>query len=74
MVADGDMGFGSVTAIMKETKMFVEAGTAMVHFDDLAIGLKKFTEKVGRTVVPFSEYLRRLTAARFQMDVMGSEM
>ncbi|KAG7724588.1 hypothetical protein KL933_004782 [Ogataea haglerorum] len=74
MVADGDMGFGSVTAIMKQTKMFAEAGTAMVHYDDLAIGLKKFTEKVGRTVVPLSEYLRRLTAARFQLDVLGSEM
>ena len=71
IVADGDMGFGGLTSTVKMTKLFVEAGVAMFHLDDLAIGKKKFTVGQGRTVVPTSEYLDRLTAARMQIDVMG---
>ncbi|ORY01816.1 isocitrate lyase [Clohesyomyces aquaticus] len=73
IIADGDMGFGSLTSTMKMAAEFVEAGVAMIHIDDLAIGMKKFTVGQGRTVVPTSEYLGRLTAARMQFDVMGSE-
>ncbi|KAI9729377.1 MAG: hypothetical protein M1834_006901 [Cirrosporium novae-zelandiae] len=73
IVADGDMGFGGLTSTMKLAKAFVEAGVAMFHIDDLAIGLKKFTAGQGRTIVPTSEYLSRLTAARMQFDIMGAE-
>ncbi|GAM37819.1 isocitrate lyase [Talaromyces pinophilus] len=73
IVADGDMGFGGLTHTMKMTRAFVEAGVAMFHLDDLAIGAKKFTTGEGRTVIPTSEYLSRLTAARTQIDVMGAE-
>ncbi|KAH7310830.1 isocitrate lyase [Stachybotrys elegans] len=73
IVADGDMGFGSLTTTMKMAKEFVDAGVAMIHIDDLAIGMKKFTIGQGRTVVPTSEYLDRLTAVRMQFDVMGAE-
>ncbi|KAI0144516.1 isocitrate lyase [Xylariaceae sp. FL1272] len=73
IVADGDMGFGSLTSTAKMAKEFVDAGVAMIHLDDLATGMKKFTVGQGRTVVPTSEYLDRLTAARMQFDIMGSE-
>ncbi|KAI0129703.1 isocitrate lyase [Xylariales sp. AK1849] len=73
IVADGDMGFGSLTSTMKMAREFVEAGVAMIHIDDLAIGMKKFTVGQGRTVVPTSEYLDRLKAVRMQFDVMGAE-
>ena len=73
IVADGDMGFGSLTSTMKMAREFVEAGVAMIHIDDLAIGMKKFTIGQGRTVVPTSEYLDRLTAVRMAFDVMGAE-
>jgi len=73
IVADGDMGFGGLTHTMKMTRAFVEAGVAMFHLDDLAIGAKKFTTGEGRTVIPTSEYLSRLTAARTQIDIMGAE-
>ncbi|EXJ77601.1 isocitrate lyase [Capronia epimyces CBS 606.96] len=73
IVADGDMGFGGLTHTMKMTRAFVEAGVAMFHLDDLAIGTKKFTIGEGRTVIPTSEYLSRLTAARMQIDIMGAE-
>ena len=35
--------------------------------------MKKFTTGEGRTVVPTSEYLARLTAARMQIDILGAE-
>lgn len=73
IVADGDMGFGSLTSTMKMAREFVESGVAMIHIDDLAIGMKKFTIGQGRTVVPTSEYLDRLTAVRMQFDIMGAE-
>ncbi|KAF2804999.1 Phosphoenolpyruvate/pyruvate domain-containing protein [Mytilinidion resinicola] len=73
IVADGDMGFGNLTSTMKMAKEFVESGVAMIHLDDLAIGMKKFTVGQGRTVVPTSEYLDRLKAVRMQFDVMGAD-
>ena len=73
IVADGDMGFGSLTSTMKMAREFVDAGVAMIHIDDLAIGMKKFTIGQGRTIVPTQEYLDRLTAVRMQFDVMGAE-
>ncbi|CAG9952955.1 unnamed protein product [Clonostachys rosea f. rosea IK726] len=73
IVADGDMGFGSLTSTMKMAKEFVDAGVAMIHLDDLAIGMKKFTIGQGRTVVPTSEYIDRLAAVRMQFDIMGAE-
>ncbi|KAF4341706.1 mitochondrial 2-methylisocitrate lyase [Fusarium beomiforme] len=73
IIADGDMGFGSLTSTMKMAKEFVEAGVAMVHIDDLAIGMKKFTVGQGRTIVPFSEYIDRLRTVRMQFDIMGAE-
>jgi isocitrate lyase len=73
IIADGDMGFGSLTATMKSTKALAEFGSAGIHIDDLAIGLKKFTIGQGRTVVPTSEYVDRVKAVRLQLDIMGAE-
>lgn len=71
IVADADMVFGTLTGCMKLARSFVEAGVAMIHIDDLAMGLKKFTNGEGRTIVPISEYLSRLTTVRMAFDVMG---
>ncbi|KAK5125368.1 hypothetical protein LTR85_000477 [Meristemomyces frigidus] len=73
IVADGDMGFGTLTGCMKMVRSFVESGVAMIHIDDLALGLKKFTNGEGRTIVPTSEYLTRLTTARMTFDIMGAD-
>ncbi|KAF5626801.1 isocitrate lyase [Fusarium tjaetaba] len=73
IVADADMGFGTLTGCMKLVRNFVEAGVAMIHIDDLAMGLKKFTNGEGRTIVPTSEYLTRLTAVRMTFDIMGCD-
>ncbi|WZH50102.1 isocitrate lyase [Fusarium acuminatum] len=73
IVADADMGFGTLTGCMKLVRNFVESGVAMIHIDDLAMGLKKFTNGEGRTVVSTSEYLTRLTAVRMTFDIMGCD-
>ncbi|VUC38192.1 unnamed protein product [Clonostachys rosea] len=73
IVADADMGFGSQTATMKLVKRLVEAGVAMFHLDDLSLSGKRFTDGGGHTVVSTREYLRRLGAARLQLDIMGAE-
>ncbi|KAF2496372.1 Phosphoenolpyruvate/pyruvate domain-containing protein [Lophium mytilinum] len=73
IVADADMGFGTLTGCMKAARSFVESGVAMIHIDDLAMGLKKFTNGEGRTIVPTSEYLSRLTTIRMTFDVMGAD-
>ncbi|KAF5234550.1 hypothetical protein FAUST_7530 [Fusarium austroamericanum] len=73
IVADADMGFGTLTGCMKLVRNFVEAGVAMVHIDDLAMGLKTFTNGEGRTIVPTSEYLTRLTTVRMTYDIMGCD-
>jgi len=41
VVADGDTGHGGLSAVMKLTKLFVEAGAAGVHFEDQKPGTKK---------------------------------
>jgi isocitrate lyase len=41
MVADGDTGHGGLTAVMKLTKMFIEAGAGGIHFEDQKPGTKK---------------------------------
>ena len=40
IIADGDTGHGGLTAVMKLTKLMVEAGAAGIHFED---------QKPGRT-------------------------
>ncbi|KUJ20299.1 putative mitochondrial 2-methylisocitrate lyase [Mollisia scopiformis] len=73
IIADADMGFGGLTSTVKMAKLFVESGVAMIHVDDLASGMKRFTTGQGRTIVPTSEYIGRLTAVRMQFDIMGAE-
>lgn len=41
IIADGDTGHGGLSAIMKLTKLFVEAGAAGVHFEDQKPGDRK---------------------------------
>jgi len=72
IVADGDTGHGGLTAVMKLTKMFVEAGAAGVHFEDQAPGTKKCGHMGGKVLVPTQEHCDRLCAARLQADVMGT--
>ncbi len=59
--------------MVKMAKSFVEAGIGMMHIDDLASRMKRFTIDQGRTIIPTSEYLSRFTAVSMQFDIMGAE-
>ncbi|GAA5994200.1 uncharacterized protein JCM10292_001928 [Rhodotorula paludigena] len=73
IVADGDTGHGGLSSVMKLAKAFGEAGVSAVHFEDQLHGGKKCGHQAGKVLVPISEHVSRLIAARLQWDIMGLE-
>ncbi|EUA42371.1 isocitrate lyase family protein [Mycobacterium xenopi 4042] len=52
-------------------RRFVEAGVPGYHIEDQRPGTKKCGHQGGKVLVPSDEQIKRLNAARFQLDVMG---
>ena len=70
IIADGDTGHGGITAVMKLTKLFIEAGASGIHLEDQKAGTKKCGHMGGKVLVSTQEHVNRLKAARLQADIM----
>lgn len=71
IVADGEAGFGGALNVFELTRAFIESGAAGVHFEDQLAAEKKCGHMGGKVLVPTSQHIRTLTAARLAADVSG---
>ncbi len=71
IVADAEAGFGGTLNAYELMKSMIEAGAAGVHFEDQLASAKKCGHMGGKVLVPTSEFIQKLTAARLAADVAG---
>ena len=71
IVADGEAGFGGPLNVFELTKAMIEAGAASVHYEDQLSSEKKCGHLGGKVLVPTSQFVRTLVAARLAADIMG---
>ena len=71
MIADAVAGFGGNLNTFELMKAMIEAGAACVHFEDQLSSAKKCGHLGGKVLVPTSEAIQKLVAARLAADVMG---
>jgi isocitrate lyase len=69
IVADAEAGFGGPLNAFELMKSMIEAGAAGVHFEDQLSSEKKCGHLGGKVLVPTSQFLRTLQAARLAADV-----
>jgi isocitrate/methylisocitrate lyase len=71
IVADAEAGFGGPLNAFEVMKAMIEAGAAGVHFEDQLSSEKKCGHLGGKVLVPTSQFVRMLVAARLAADVCG---
>jgi len=72
IVADAEAGFGGTLNAFELMKAMIKAGAACVHFEDQLSSAKKCGHLGGKVLVPGSEFIKKLVAARLAADVMGT--
>ena len=70
IIADADTGHGGDAHVRNLIRRFVEVGVAGYHIEDQKPGCKKCGHQGGKVLVPVDEQIKRLNAARFQLDIM----
>ncbi len=70
IMADAEAGFGGPLNAYELMKAMIEAGAAGVHFEDQLASEKKCGHMGGKVLVPTSQFIRTLTAARLAADVL----
>ena len=70
IIADADTGHGGDAHVRNLIRRFVEIGVPGYHIEDQKPGAKKCGHQAGKVLVAVDEQIRRLNAARLQLDVM----
>jgi isocitrate lyase len=70
IVADAEAGFGGPLNAFELMKAMIEAGAAGVHYEDQLASEKKCGHLGGKVLVPTSQFVRTLNAARLAADVL----
>ncbi len=70
IIADADTGHGGDAHVRNLIRRFVEAGVPGYHIEDQKPGAKKCGHQGGKVLVSEDEQIKRLSAARFQLDIM----
>jgi len=73
VVADAEAGFGGALNAFELMKAMIEAGAGGVHFEDQLASEKKCGHLGGKVLVPTSQFVKTLNAARLAADVSGVE-
>jgi len=73
IIADAEAGFGGVLNSYELARNLIEAGAAGVHFEDQLASAKKCGHLGGKVLIPLSDAIRNLNAARLAADVAGTE-
>jgi isocitrate lyase len=71
IVADAEAGFGGALNAFELMRAMIEAGAAGVHFEDQLASEKKCGHLGGKVLIPISQHIRTLNAARLAADVEG---
>jgi isocitrate lyase len=71
IIADADTGHGGDAHVRNLIRRFVEVGVPGYHIEDQKPGAKKCGHQGGKVLVAEDEQVKRLSAARFQLDIMG---
>jgi isocitrate lyase len=71
IIADADTGHGGDAHVRNLIRRFAEVGVPGYHIEDQKPGTKKCGHQGGKVLIPVDEQIKRLNAARFQLDVMG---
>jgi len=70
ILADAEAGFGGPLNAFELMKLMIESGAAAVHFEDQLASEKKCGHLGGKVLVPTSQFIRTLVAARLAADVL----
>jgi isocitrate lyase len=70
IIADADTGHGGDAHVRNLIRRFVEVGVPGYHIEDQKPGVKKCGHQGGKVLVSQDEQIKRLSAARFQLDIM----
>ena len=71
IVADAEAGFGGLLNAYELMLNMIVHGAAGVHYEDQLASLKKCGHLGGKVLVPTSEFVTKLVAARLAADVAG---